>query len=692
MWSTGLDEHKREQQAGKGGGTEYVSYTYTSSFAVMPCEGPISRPLKIWFGTELVYDFNNGDVKGIRFNYDAANDCYFADEGTKGFKRCWLYRGTKAQMPNPLIEEDKGVGSTPAYRGRVLFVVEDLELEEYGNSIPPVTFLLENCTKNAKDIADNISQRAGLYPWRHCDYRELSSDINEGFVLSEQIAAREYLAMMGIRHGCEWPERDGRIVAIKFGKEPCLTIPEKDLKVKEEGGDTPNTEWTRQQETDLPVELRVGYLDKLRNHTPNTQQATREVTTSDLKEMLNLPMTMDGATARQIASRELYRRWLERDGPEIQLAWKYLWLAASDVITIPTPAGPRDVRLQGSQLPYFGPLVHKAVLASDRIAFAPVYDNTTPPDYSDVYEEGEAINYVIETHSLADSYNGYPHLYVVSSAISGTDWKPTVVSPSAFPGQISQLLTPAFVGTTVNRLSNHNDADYWDEFNTLTIDMIRGSLESVSLEEVLNTANALAVKSGNYWEIIQFQNATYLGEFSGKKRYRISKLLRGRRGTEVHMADHAVGDDVVLLNASVGVLELPISSIGMNLNISFATNSQQESIPHVFHGEPLKPYAGCDLKGTRSGSNLTVTWKRRSRYFGAVLNDPIVGESSELYEAYILNGSTVVRTITGITSPSFTYSSSQQVADFGSVQTSVKVRVYQISQIVGRGYPLEGVL
>jgi len=47
---------------------------------------------------------------------------------------------------------------------------------------------------------------------------------------------------------------------------------------------------------------------------------------------------------------------------------------------------------------------------------------------------------------------------------------------------------------------------------------------------------------------------------------------------------------------------------------------------------------------------------------------------------------TVKRTLT-TTSPTVTYSAAQQVTDFGAAQSSVTVRVYQLSAVVGRGYP-----
>jgi hypothetical protein len=63
-----------------------------------------------------------------------------------------------------------------------------------------------------------------------------------------------------------------------------------------------------------------------------------------------------------------------------------------------------------------------------------------------------------------------------------------------------------------------------------------------------------------------------------------------------------------------------------------------------------------------------------------------LSEVSEEYEVEIMNGSTVVRTVTGLTSPAYTYSAANQTTDFGSGQTTLTFRVYQISDAVGRGF------
>ncbi|CAN0605802.1 unnamed protein product, partial [Ectocarpus sp. 12 AP-2014] len=92
--------------------------------------------------------------------------------------------------------------------------------------------------------------------------------------------------------------------------------------------------------------------------------------------------------------------------------------------------------------------------------------------------------------------------------------------------------------------------------------------------------------------------------------------------------------------------------------------------------------------------DLAISWIRRARHNGGWLDGtdvPLV-EASELYELEILDGGSVVRTVSGLATPVHTYTAAEQAADFGSAQSSIHVRAYQISDVVGRGIPAGAIL
>ena len=111
IWATRFHEHVRTTtQGGKAtGGQRVREFSYTISFAVGICEGPISRIGRVWADGKLL---------------DLANTNHR------------VYLGDESQLPDPKIEAVEGFGNVPAYRGLAYIVFEDLPIGQFGNRIP----------------------------------------------------------------------------------------------------------------------------------------------------------------------------------------------------------------------------------------------------------------------------------------------------------------------------------------------------------------------------------------------------------------------------------------------------------------------------------------------------------------------------------------------------------------------------
>ena len=136
IWASRFKEARREQSAGKGG-PELIDYTYSVSFAVALCQGPIMRIDRVWANGKL---FALGDVT-------------------------WrLYSGTRDQMPDPLIEAIEGAGQAPAYRDTAYIVFEDLPLEAFGNRLPQLSFEIVRAGDRATDALATTVQGVNIIP------------------------------------------------------------------------------------------------------------------------------------------------------------------------------------------------------------------------------------------------------------------------------------------------------------------------------------------------------------------------------------------------------------------------------------------------------------------------------------------------------------------------------------------------
>jgi len=180
-------------------------------------------------------------------------------------------------------------------------------------------------------------------------------------------------------------------------------------------------------------------------------------------------------------------------------------------------------------------------------------------------------------------------------------------------------------------------------------------------------------------------------------RYRLTRLLRGQRGTGDAMGNPAlIGTRVVLLDSGLQPLSITEGDLGLpwNWRIGPANAAPSDAIMQAQsftpNGRGLLPFAPTQLRLRReTNGNLTLRWLRRDRALSAdswVLTDVPMSEATEAYDLEILNGAVVVRTITNLTGPGFTYTAAMQVADFGGAVTSLSVRLHQIGAL-GRGVP-----
>ncbi|MEB3214614.1 MAG: hypothetical protein VKL39_24910, partial [Leptolyngbyaceae bacterium] len=276
-------------------------------------------------------------------------------------------------------------------------------------------------------------------------------------------------------------------------------------------------------------------------------------------------------------------------------------------------------------------------------------------------------------------------------APDGADWNGAAIYRSDDGGEdggntfnlLAGLEGAATFGAIITDLAA-GITETWDQVNLVEVVLTSGSLASVSELAVLNGANAALIGD----ELVQFQNAELIGE----RTYRLSRLLRGRQGTQWAVGSHTAGDRFILLSPALYTTAIANNLIGRQLfykTVSVGNSlGNTDEITFTYTGRSLKPFAPVHVAGLRDGSgNLTISWLRRSRV-DAEWRDGVdipLGEESERYEVEILDGSTVVRTI-ATTSPPASYSAAEQTADFGSPQSSVAVKLYQLSAVVGRGY------
>ena len=159
----------------------------------------------------------------------------------------------------------------------------------------------------------------------------------------------------------------------------------------------------------------------------------------------------------------------------------------------------------------------------------------------------------------------------------------------------------------------------------LVVDLLTGTLESVTDLTLFGGANALAVESApRVWEIVQAGAA----ELLAPGRYRLTRLLRGQRGTEGAMANPApAGARVVVLDDSRVALPIAEADLGLPWNWRIGPASRpvgdETYVATSFtpEGAGLRPFSLAHVeqpwRKPRTPGDLTIRWVRRSRSLSA---------------------------------------------------------------------------
>lgn len=246
---------------------------------------------------------------------------------------------------------------------------------------------------------------------------------------------------------------------------------------------------------------------------------------------------------------------------------------------------------------------------------------------------------------------------------------------------------PSIIGSTVTALGP-GPAWRWDALNSFEVQLDHGTLQSLSDERVLGGANAALIGD----EILQFTTA----ELIAPGRYRLSRILRGQRGTEHEIAEHPAGSRFVLLDPSRQPRPtFSVARIGTSVGWRVAPGPQGPSgdlaqeITFTNTGRGLRPFSPVHLRAVREqpSGDVRLSWIRRTRLGGdSWVADVPLGEEVEDYAVTIMNGATKVRSIRA-GAPEALYTAVEQTADFGALPSSLTWTVAQVSRVYGAGVP-----
>lgn len=505
-----------------------------------------------------------------------------------------------------------------------------------------------------------------------------------GFVVDRVMSAREAIQPLELACFFDSIETGGSIAFRHRGASLAVaTLAAADL-VEADSGSALLT-LTRGQETELPASAKVTYIANTGDYRQAVAESRRLTGASGRVAEARIALVLDADQAGAIADTWLYEAWAARERASFALPPSLLAVEPGDLIELAGDSGSTLVRVTdvadhgARDIDALGidPTVYVAGTGRDRPG------STTTPDPL-VAPVAELVDLpIIETGAAPQA--GY-----FAAALS--PWPGSIAlygSPETSGYTLRALASaPATIGTTLVDLPA-GPAGRIDRGTRLRL-TVSGPLYSVSSMQLFAGQNAAAVRNADgEWEVLQFETATLVAPST----YELSGLLRGQLGTEGAMATTTpAGARFVLLDTALTRVDLSLSEVGLPLRWRYGPAGRDIASPsyvdqaHAFAGHGLRPYSPVHVRAARSGGDLGLTWIRRTRLGGDSweLPDVPLSEEAERYEVDILSGSTVKRTL-AVSAPAATYTAVDQIADFGAVQSTVSLRIAQLSATFGRG-------
>lgn len=545
-------------------------------------------------------------------------------------------------------------------------------------------------TSGLAAIVRDICRKAGL-DVEDIDASRLT-ELVEGYIVAVPTSARGMLEQLMNGYFFDAVESDGLLKFVPRGGAPVKEISGDELIPVETGdGALQALSIRRVQEVELPRQVNVLYINRISNYLQGNQFSQRQVTQSREVKTVSLPVVFSDQAAKVLADQWLYHSWVSRTRYECYVPLRYAALEPTDIIDVQVHGVTHRMRV--TEMVQARPGVIQLRGIAEDVAS---YDVYLPPA-------------VTESRSVVPEASGPTRVEfldlplfpqddgaMLRIAVAGLDvaWRGAVTYRSDDGGgtyvQIAATSAAAAIGTAVTALPAGPHA-VPDERNHVDVVLLgEAELENASLLAVLNGANVALLGD----EVFQFMEAELLGE----GHYRLRGLMRGRLGTEHAIHGHVAGERFILLGGAVEAVPMVQNSIGLprlykpvTIGQSLATT---DAVSFSYAGLPWKPYSPVHVAARRDGyGNMTLQWVRRTRMGGAWRDevDVPLGESRERYLVEVLDGGTVLRSAT-VEEALWEYSAAAQTTDFGVPQSTVAVRVYQLSDVVGRGYPAEAVV
>lgn len=576
IWSTALIESKHKESSRKGQPSTTV-YSYSASFAVAISSTPIARVGRIWADGNLLRGAQN-DLK------------------VGGTLR--VYRGFGNDPVDPLIAAAKGT-EAPAFRDCAYVLFEDLELGDFGNRIPALSFeIFAEGGDESVSLAQLVPTAAlpsGMEPLAYA-----RGFADEGGSLASTLATIDQVIPLVCTSGSEGLS----IAPRKSVGDEVLTLPDQ-LAVDDRSQDETGLKQRAGIPARTPSALR--YYDEGRDYQTGVQRSSG-VPAAGRELMIDLPATLTATGARQLANDSANRTRWQHETVTWRIGELDPRIIPGAIVRLPDMPGhwllrswewfDRGVALELERL---------APTAGTPRTTDPG-ENLAPPDLVVPPTKLAAI----ELPSDANANPAAPQIFAAASA-ENIAWRGAAlfgVQGSALVDLGTTGKRRAVMGALAEPLAP-SPAHLLEPRSEAVIDLVADDLDLSDTDVAGLTAGANRMLIGG--ELIQFLRAQPLGA----GRWRLSGLLRGRGGTEpAAFAGHPALTPAVLVDDTLVALDPLLVPPLASSRIAAIGTSDSDAVLADLANPGLSRRPPCPVHArakSEADGTIVYRWTRRAR-------------------------------------------------------------------------------
>jgi hypothetical protein len=678
MWGIPLKEVvTTERQGGKGGGggqtTEVYTYFLTAAYPIARRIGSVRR---VWMNSVLVYNSETNDEKSLKF-----------------IEHTTIYTGNQT-TPSSVIQS-KESNPVPAFTGMSFLIFDNYPIANYdGTGFPTIDIEVigeSGDNPKIKDILKTICKLAGRTD-DQIDVTDIPDDYRiQGFdLLFDGTSFADQLEeLMRAFFIVAREPKDKIIFKRQEQSSNPIFIPKSSFGSKKFGEnpiDLNEKKLTHFRET--PSAVTVSGLNVLKNYETITAVAKdpSDTHTNELSfqtKLIDIDMFF-----MNIASKILFLgKTQSKTFSKMFLLPAWENLKVGDVIFTNDNNNYHQELMQiTKKVRGVNYLIEIEATRFQGVGYLPdiPIDNEFPPDNNTPRPYGRANAIPIEC-PIVNSRDTDIGIYVAIEGNSSFSKGALFYSDdngSSYDFAVGNVVN-SVTGTVLSFSPNFNNAspNFIDDLNWIRVSMNSGQLEPVTLETFLSGKQLGWFSTG---EIIAFKNATIVS--SNPLTFDISYTIRGVKGTEPAISKHIIGEKFVLLTNYLVRFPLNLSDINREYLLKVVPNGLletdiEEEVSHTITLEGLKPFP-CAVRGEKDNNDLIITWYRRTRLNGRWIDYIDIAYAAGELDSYVVriyDGATVKREWSVSSARSVVYTESQQIADWGSIQSAYTVRVFQNS-------------